>query len=218
MVKKILLACAIVLCTIMSINAQDNDFKKNTLLIYAGPQFSKASANGGLSGKFSYLAGVQYERNFSEMWGIYAGAEYTSKGTNDFTFMDGHKDDYTLNYIQLNLGGKFAKDIWGIDGIIEAGPYVSYGVGGSCKIDGHKMDKSSFDDLCIRDGYIYTDGGCGFKRLDIGINVGIGAEYKGFRLMLGYQRGLMNIADDQLISNGYKNYGFYAKIGYGFSF
>ena len=31
--------------------------------------------------------------------------------------------------------------------------------------------------------------------------------------MVGYQQGLMNIADEDLISNGYKNYGFYAKVG-----
>lgn len=216
MIKKLFCAMAMAFCVVVSATAQDD--KKNTVLIYAGPQFSTASATGGLTGKFSYLAGLQYERNFSEMWGVYAGAEYTSKGTNDFTFVNGRKDDYSLDYIQLNLGGKFAKEIWGIDGFIEAGPYVSYGLGGSCKINGHEMDGSSFDDLSIRNGDIYTDGGCGFNKFDAGLNVGVGAEWSGFRLMVGYQQGLMNIADKDLISNGYKNYGFYAKVGYGFKF
>ena len=70
----------------------------------------------------------------------------------------------------------------------------------------------------VRNYQIYTDGGCGFKKFDAGINVGVGVEFSGFRIMVGYQQGLMNIADDQLIANGYKNYGFYAKVGYGFKF
>ena len=31
--------------------------------------------------------------------------------------------------------------------------------------------------------------------------------------MVGYQQGLMNIADEDLVSD-YKNYGFYVKVGY----
>lgn len=213
-------ALALALCTVVCASAQDNNVKKNTVLIYAGPQLSTAQCGGGvaLSGKFSYLAGLQYEHNFSEMWGLYAGAEYSAKGTKNLMFTDGRKDDYNLNYLQLNLGGKFEKEIWGILGFIELGPYLSYGLGGSCKIGGNEMDGSSFDDLSVSNGYLYTDGGCGFKKFDAGINVGVGADFKGFRIMVGYQQGLMNIADDLLISNGYKNYGFYAKVGYGFKF
>lgn len=219
MIKKMIGALALALCVVVCANAQDNSEKKNTVLIYAGPQLSTANCGGAtLSGKFSYLAGLQYEHNFSEMWGFYAGAEYSAKGTKDLLFTDGRKDDYNLNYIQVNLGGKFQKEIWGIDGFIEVGPYLAYGLGGSCKVGGHNMDGSSFDDLSVSNGGIYTDGGCGFKKFDAGINVGVGAEFSGFRIMVGYQQGLMNIADDQLISNGYKNYGFYAKVGYGFKF
>ena len=118
-----LCACALALCAVVCANAQDNNEKKNSVFFYAGPQLSTAKCGGGmsLSGKFSYLGGVQYEHNFSEMWGFYAGAEYTSKGTKDLMFVDGRSDNYTLNYVQLNLGGKFAKEIWGIDGFIEVG-------------------------------------------------------------------------------------------------
>lgn len=219
MAKRFFYACAIAFCAVMSAFAQDSDYKKNTVLIYAGPQLSTANCGGAtLSGKFSYMAGAQFEHNFTEMWGFYAGAEYTSKGTKDLLFTDGRKDDYTLNYIQVNLGAKLAKEIWGIDGFLEVGPYVAYGIGGSCKVGGYEMDGNSFDDLSVRGGSIYTDGGCGFNKFDAGLNVGIGAEWKGFRLMVGYQQGLMDIADKDLISNGYKNYGFYAKVGYGFKF
>lgn len=221
MIKKMIGALAFALCAVVCANAQDNNNeKKNTVLIYAGPQLSTANCSGGatLSGKFSFLAGLQYEHNFSEMWGFYAGAEYSAKGTKDLLFEDGREDNYNLNYIQVNLGGKFQKEILGIDGFIEVGPYLAYGLGGSCEVGGHEMDGSSFDDLSVRNYQIYADGGCGFKKFDAGINVGVGVEFSGFRIMVGYQQGLMNIADDQLIANGYKNYGFYAKVGYGFKF
>lgn len=216
MVKKMVCACALALCTVVCANAQDNNVeKKSSVFFYAGPQLSTAKCGGGmvLSGKLSFLGGVQYEHNFSETWGFYAGAEYTSKGTKDLMFVDGRSDNYTLNYVQLNLGGKFAKEIWGIDGFIEVGPYIAYGLGGSCEIGGHEMDGNSFDDLNVDDGWIQVDGGAGFNKFDAGLNIGLGAEYKGLRLMVGYQQGLMNIADKDLISNGYKNYGFYAKVG-----
>lgn len=208
-------ACALALCAVVCANAQDNNEKKNSVFFYAGPQLSTATSEGGmsLSAKFSYLGGVQFEHNFSETWGFYAGAEYTSKGTKDLKFVDGRSDSYTLNYVQLNLGGKFAKEIWGIDGFIEVGPYLAYGLGGSCEIGGNKMDGNSFDDLSVSDGFLYTDGGAGFNKFDAGFNVGLGAEYKGCRLMVGYQQGLMNIADEDLVSD-YKNYGFYVKVGY----
>ncbi len=61
------------------------------------------------------------------------------------------------------------------------------------------MDGNSFDDLSVSGGSIYTDGGAGFNKFDAGFNVGLGAEYKGFRLMVGYQQGLMNIADEDSI-------------------
>lgn len=208
MIKKVFLAIAMVLCVA---NASAQDDKKNVLVVYGGPQLSTASNTGGVTGKFSYLGGLQYERNgmFGEDFGLYGGIEYTAKGTKDFTFVDGHKDDYNLNYVQLNLGVKYAKEIWGINGFGEIGPYVAYGIGGESEqgTTGYKGD--SFGD--------YGEN-FGFNNLDFGFRVAIGAEFSGFRVMAGYQQGLMNIADKQLISNGYKNYGFFAAIGYGFKF
>ena len=208
MIKKVFCAIALALC-VVSASAQDD--KNNQLVIYAGPQLSTASNTGGVTGKFSYLGGFQYERNslFGEGFGLYGGLEYTAKGTKDFTFVDNHKDDYNLNYLQLNLGVKYAREIWGIDGFGEIGPYVAYGIGGESKqgYTGYKGD--SFGDF--GDNF-------GFKKLDFGFRIAIGADFSGFRVMAGYQQGLINIADDQLISNGYKNYGFFAAIGYGFKF
>ncbi|MBQ2857371.1 MAG: outer membrane beta-barrel protein [Bacteroidaceae bacterium] len=211
MIKKFLSVLTLTLCFVLVAKAQEDNSRKNKVIVYAGPQLSTANCGGGvaLSGKFSYLAGVQYEHDLSDMWGFYAGAEYTSKGINGLEFMDGHEDDYTLNYVQCNLGVKFEKEIFGIDGLAEVGPYVAYGIGGNSTQGSTGYEGNSFGEF----GENF-----GFKKFDAGINVGVGADFGGLRIMVGYQHGLMNIADEDLISNGYKNYGFYAKIGYGFKF
>ena len=208
MMKKVLCAMALALC-VVSASAQDD--KKNVLVVYAGPQLSTASNSGGVTGKFSYLGGLQYERNsvIGEGFGLYGGIEYTAKGTKDFTFVDGHKDEYNLNYLQLNLGVKFEKEIWGIEGFGEVGPYVAYGIGGESEQGSTGYKGDSFGEF--GDNF-------GFKNFDFGFRVALGAEFSGFRIMAGYQQGLTNIADDKLISNGYKNYGFFAAVGYGFKF
>lgn len=210
MLKKIFTALSLALVVCIAVNAQEDE-KKNVLTVYAGPQLSTASANGGLSAKFSYLAGVQYERNavFGDNFGLYGGLEYTAKGTKDFTFVDGHMDNYDLNYLQLNLGIKFYKEIWGIDGFALAGPYLAYGIGGESEQGSSGYTGDSFGDF----GENF-----GFKRFDAGINVAVGAEFNGFVICAGYQKGFVDIADENLISNGYKNYGFYAKLGYSFKF
>ncbi|MDY3945239.1 MAG: outer membrane beta-barrel protein [Prevotella sp.] len=218
MFKKFLCAIVLVCCVGTTVNAQEKDSKKNQFVIYAGPQLSTANGGASLSGKFSWLAGVQYERMFGEGgFGMYAGGEYTAKGIKDYKLYNlsdysSMKDEYNLNYIQLNLGVKYAKEIWGFNGFGEIGPYVAYGLGGSAKCDGYKMDDGSFGDWTST-----VEGGVGFKKFDFGINVAIGAEYNGFRLMVGYQQGLTDIAGERL-ADGYKNYGFYAKVGYAFGF
>lgn len=220
MIKKVFCAIALALC-VVSASAQDD--KQNVLVVYGGPQFSMASVGGGYSSgsKFSYLGGLQYERNgvFGEDFGLYGGLEYTAKGVNGVEFVgSSREDDYGLNFLQLNLGVKYAKEIWGIEGFGEIGPYVAYGIGGSSSINGHDLDGNSFESLSVSGGSIYTDGGAGFSKFDAGFKVAIGAEFSGFRVMAGYQQGLIDIADSDLISNGYKNYGFFAAIGYGFKF
>ena len=210
--KKVFCAIALTLC-VVGVSAQDSDDKKNVVVVYAGPQLSSAST-GGVTGKFSYLGGVQYERNsvFGEGFGLYGGLEYTAKGTKDFTWLNGNKGDFDLNFLQLNLGVKYEREIWGLQGFGQVGPYAAIGIGGKTKM------WNSNASIKIKSFESYDDGGAGFKKFDYGLRFALGAEYKGFRLTVGYQLGLANIADKQYISNGYKNNGFFASLGYGFKF
>ena len=219
MMKKVFCAIAMALC-VVSASAQDD--KKSSVLIYAGPQYSTANVGGmALSTKISYLAGVQYERNglFGEDFGLFGGVEYSAKGVKDMEFISGGEGNYDLNYIQVNLGVKYAKEFWGIEGFGFVGPYAAYGIGGDSDMYGHDFDDGSFGDVHeAGPGQFYFDGGAGFSKFDAGFNIGVGAEWKNIRLMAGYQQGLLDISDDHVLTNSYKNYGFYLKLGYAFKF
>lgn len=218
MFKKILFA-AVLSLSVVSLSAQENNEKQSALILYAGPQFSMANVDGGFnpSCKFSYLAGVGYERNnLFNHFGLFGALEFSEKGTKNFLFMDGRTDSYNLRYLQLNIGLKYQRTFWGIQGFGEVGPYLAYGIGGTTSVNGYELDEGSFNDLSVRNNQIQTDGGAGFKRFDIGFKVAIGVEFHNIQIKAGYQRGFMNIADDQLISNGYKNHGFFITAGYAF--
>lgn len=217
MIKKVFLAIAMVLCVA---NASAQDDKKSSLLIYAGPQYSTANSGMALSTKISYLAGLQYEREglLGEDFGLFGGVEYSAKGVKDMLFLDGRQATFDMNYIQLNLGVKYAKEFWGIEGFGFAGPYVAYGLGGDAEFAGYDLEDGSFGDVHeAGSDTFYTDGGAGFNKFDLGFNIGLGAEWKNIRLMAGYQQGLLNISDEHVVDN-YKNYGFYLKVGYAFKF
>ena len=143
MMKKFFCAMALALC-VVSASAQDE--KKSSLLIYGGPQYSTANSGAALSTKISYLAGFQYERDgiFGEDLGLFGGVEYSAKGVKDMKFVDGRQASFDMNYLQVNLGVKYAKEIWGIEGFGFAGPYVAYGLGGDAEFDGHDMEDGSF--------------------------------------------------------------------------
>lgn len=219
MFKKFLLAALLLLGSFATLSAQEKGEKKSALTVYAGPQFSMAAVEESFnpSCKFSYLAGVGYERNdLFGNFGLFGALEFSEKGTKDFLLLGGRTDSYNLRYLQLNLGIKYQRTFWGIQGFGEAGPYFAYGLGGSASINGYDLEGSSFDDLSVRGGMIFVDGGAGFKKFDVGFKVAIGVEFHNIQIKAGYQRGFVNIADEQLISNGYKNYGFFVTAGYAF--
>lgn len=223
MLKKLIFTSILLFSSsiLLAADVEKKEEKKNALVVYVGPHFSMASISGGdinPSAKISYLAGLAYEHNFKGDFGLVAGLEFAEKGTNDFLFVDGRTDDYTLQYLQLNLAIKYSKEFWGIKGFGQLGPYVGYGIGGECKINGHEMQGGSFDDISVYDGDIYIDGGAGFKKFDAGIRVAIGVEFYNVRIMAGYQRGFVNIADSNLISNKYRNQGLFVTAGYAFKF
>ena len=95
----------------------------------------------------------------------------------------------TIKYLEIPLVVKYGiKATDDIAVLPFAGPYFSYGIGGRVKggkdAHGDKIDFSSFN--LVNHG-------------DMGLKLGCGLEYDMLYLEAGYQFGIANIADDDVI-------------------
>ena len=112
-----------------------------------------------------------------------SGLYYTQRGGKD------GDNKMTIKYLEVPLVVKYGiKATDAIALLPFAGPYFSYGIGGRVKggkdIHGDKIDFSSFN--LVNHG-------------DMGLKIGCGAEYDMLYLEAGYQFGIANIADDDVI-------------------
>ena len=110
-----------------------------------------------------------------------SGFYYTQRGGKD------GDDKMTIKYLEIPLILKYGIKATDDIAILPfAGPYFSYGIGGRLKgkYEGVKFDESSFN-------YV--------NHPDMGLKVGCGAEYDMLYFEVGYQFGIANIADDDVI-------------------
>ena len=113
---------------------------------------------------------------------IESGLYYTERGAKK------DKQKVGINYLEVPIlikyGFKATDDIAILPFV---GPYFSYGVSGKVKnavfVQGAEAvaERSSFNNV-------------GFKHMDMGFKLGVGAEYNRLYLELGYQFGVKNIA------------------------
>jgi hypothetical protein len=112
-----------------------------------------------------------------------SGLYYTQRGGKD------GDNKMTIKYLEVPLVVKYGiKATDDIALLPFAGPYFSYGIGGRVKggknEDGTKIDFSSFN--LVNHG-------------DMGLKIGCGAEYDMLYMEVGYQFGIANIADDDVV-------------------
>ena len=112
-----------------------------------------------------------------------SGFYYTQRGGKD------GDNKMTIKYLEIPLVVKYGiKATDDIAVLPFAGPYFSYGIGGRVKggrdEHGEKIDFSSFNLV---------------NHADMGLKVGCGVEYDMLYLEAGYQFGIANIADDDVV-------------------
>ena len=136
-----------------------------------------------LKGVSSFTAGVTYDYPISAVpnLSVLGGLFLTTKGIKIED--EDYKEKYKATYLELQATAKYAYTLPVLNNDIKvfglAGPYLSYGLFGS-DLDYEYTKPNIFD--CI-------------KRLDGGLVLGIGAEYKRFSLTCRWGIGLMNIFD-----------------------
>jgi len=168
--------------------------------------------------KLGFNAGLVFEYVLNDNMGLQSGLFYTQKGYQvDWDAflkredMEGSIDGYwkyTYNYLELPL--HFYYNLNGF--VINAGPYLAYGLGGTYVVDAkYKVDGESGT---ISDSALLTaisgdinannvfDGNEDipfnkyYKAFDAGFDFGVGYKYKQFMLKAQYSLGLINMTPD----------------------
>ena len=190
---------------VTSVSAQNLSFG-----VKAGVNFSNMVADGNSGDmKIGPVAGVTVDYGITENLFLLTGLDLSVKGTKESDY------DYSLTYnplylqIPIHVAYKFSVvEAENVKFVVEAGPYVAYGVAGKIKYkddDGESDSSDLYGDLAP------------FKRFDFGVGAGIGLEVDKLKFSVGYDFGLANIndmfGDEDLKVN---NRNFFITVGYRF--
>jgi hypothetical protein len=162
--------------------------------------YDMKNTENSLRYRFAITADIVLYENLYLLTGI----EFHSKGTKCKPASD-KNTTYNPKYLQLplHLGYKI-KLADNMKFVIDAGPYIAYGVGGKVK---GKTEANVFDKN-------------GFKRFDYGIGGGLGIEFSKLSLNIGYDFGLANINNAERIKDTksikIRNRNAFATLGYKF--
>jgi len=188
---------AVMICT-CSLNAQE---KFATLGVKAGGNLS--SLGGDIQKTnyvFKYQVGITVDLALAENFYVVTGLDLQTKGTKSKP--NGHPNEkYNPMYLQVPVHAAYKMNIGqNSKFVIEAGPYVAYGISGKVKQDGG--------------GKVNIFGDDRFKRFDFGLGAGVGVELGKIVVKGGYDFGLLNISDVKGVK--VRNNNAYLTLGYHF--
>ncbi len=196
---KIVFAAALAVLALGAAQVQAQD-KPVTFGIKAGANLS--TLGGDLDDSksvFKYQFGITADIALTDNLYLLTGLDFQAKGA-EFKVAEGAKVEYNPIYLQLpaTLGYKF--DL-GSDTrlVLNAGPYLAYGIGGKAK--GAGEDLKLFNDEIL-------------KRFDYGVIGGVGVEFGRIAVGAGYDLGLGNISD--VTGTKVRNRNAYLTVGYKF--
>ena len=155
--------------------------------------------------KAGFHVGLAADYEFAPGMAIQSGLFFTTKGAKVvYNFPILGEVDGTINSLNLQIPVHFAYKQEVTPGtriVFHAGPYIAYGVGGKISSGDTKL------------GDTFGDKGL-LKPFDAGLGLGVGAEFARFLVDVGWDMGLVNVAD---FSNGnMKNQNAYLSVGYRF--
>jgi hypothetical protein len=155
--------------------------------------------------KPGFQVGVVGDYSVSEVFAIQPGLVYAQQGCS--TEESGAKFTANLNYIQLPVNAQYKLDLGGTKLLLQAGPYLGFGLGGKTK--GKEDGVSVSMDIKMGSGDDAL-----LKAFDFGVGVGAGLQFGNIQAALGYNIGLANIAPDVEDSGTTKNSGLALTLTY----
>ncbi|WP_036930179.1 porin family protein [Prevotella sp. 10(H)] len=208
---------ALVLILLMlsaNLSAQD---KPLTFGVKAGVNLSNFTGKGakGTDSRVGFNAGVTLDYQFTQELYLLTGLEFTMKGSQfELLSIEGEysgklKENPMYLQIPIHLGYKLAvTDATKI--VFHAGPYIAYGIGGKTKLS--NQEKFEYDGLEFNSSNLF--GKDRYKRFDMGLGLGVGAEFGKICADLGFDYGFLNMSRH----SDYKvrNMNAYLTLGYKF--
>ncbi len=161
--------------------------------------------------KIGFHIGLAADYDFAYNSAIQTGLFFTTKGAKYSSSVGEASADVTVNpmYLQLPVHYAYKIDVSpGTRVVLHAGPYAAYGVGGKSKLSGSVGDVGG-----ETESEVFGDDGF-LKRFDAGLGLGVGFEFGPLLLDLGWDMGLVNIADSD--NSDLKNQNAYLSVGYRF--
>ena len=153
--------------------------------------------------KLGFHIGVGADFGFTPNLFLQTGLFYTVKGSKTVTDAPISVTG-DANYLQLPVHLAYKMDVTpGTKIVFHAGPYVAYGIGGKIKFGDQEINTFNKDTGV-------------FKTFDAGAGIGIGAEFGKILVDLGWDMGLINIAQEGEGSGNVKNKNAYISLGYKF--
>jgi len=106
------------------------------------------------------------------------------------------KGTYHLNYIQLPVHAQYKIDLGGMKLLLQAGPYLGYGLGGKMNLENIRGGEKSSDKFDIKMGSSKDNQ---YKALDFGLGFGAGLQFGNLQVALGYQTGFVDLINSKWV-------------------
>lgn len=164
-----------------------------------GMNFSNMTKAEGTKALPGFNLGVGMDYGFSENWSLQSGLMISSKG---YKIKEGeYKETTRPIYLDIPILAAYKFNISdNTKFVINAGPYLAFGLGGKYKVDGVDESEKVFGDD-------------GWKRFDLGLQYGVGLELSDrYLINLTGQNGFISPVD----GGDSKNMTFSIGVGYRF--
>ena len=157
--------------------------------------------------KPGFQIGVVADCPLSEAFAIQSGLLFSTQGAK-FKYLEdnSHYDSdetyvinvssvnetYNLNYLQIPINAQYKFDLSSAKLLLQAGPYLGYGIGGKYKMEAGGESIST--DVKFGDD--------GMSAFEIGLGLGAGVEFGNIQAGIGYNFGLTSLTKWVSMKNG----------------
>ncbi|MCL2028050.1 MAG: PorT family protein [Bacteroidales bacterium] len=152
--------------------------------------------------KPGFQVGIVGDYAISEAFSIQPGLIFAQQGATMWKDDDSDaKMAMNLNYLQIPINAQYKLNFGSASLLLQAGPYVGFGIGGRMNFWGEDGKKISDNDLNEGDGekdWFKIKFGSDkekhdLKGLDFGVGLGLGVQFGAIQVGVGYNLGLMNL-------------------------